>query len=279
MPENAPEPYKDDLRALGLNKVEVDYLANVRWLDELIGELLGELDRRGLRENTLVVYLSDNGWGLKMQRLAGTGRGKGTPYDIGSRTPILFSMPGTIPVADLPDLVLSSDIPPTILSFAGATRFVPESPGRSLRDRIEGGAGAPRADIVQHFADDTVLSPPWRYVRREDGSEELYRIDRDPFEFVDLARKEGEIVEALRARAIAHREALLRPPERVEIAGRVRDVLTGRPIVGGELRFGSEIVRTDSHGDFVVGPVAAGPDVCDDIKAWPLFGGSIPMVG
>jgi uncharacterized sulfatase len=209
-PYDAPREYKGPLAALGLAKGEVDYLANVRWLDELIGELLHELVARGLRDDTLIVYVSDNGWGLGFQYVFGKGRGKGTPYDLGTRTPVIFSWPGHIPVGDYPDLILTSDVPATILSYANAGRL-PGSVGFDLRARLEGGAAVGRSEVIQHHPGDTVLAPPWRYLRHADGREELYAIADDPFEQVDLAADNPRIVAEYRARAEAHRQTLLAP--------------------------------------------------------------------
>jgi uncharacterized sulfatase len=210
-PYDAPPEYKRPLARLGLARHEVYYLANVRWFDELVGELLRELDARRLRDDTLIVYLSDNGWGLGFQTVFGQGRGKGTPYDLGSRTPVMFSWPGRIPAGDYPDLVLASDVPATILSYARVER-PPGSMGLDLRARLEGGAPAGRTEIIQHHLGDTVLARPWRFIRHADGREELYAIDVDPFEQVDRAAEHPRIVAEYRARAEAHLQALLAAP-------------------------------------------------------------------
>jgi N-sulfoglucosamine sulfohydrolase len=83
-------------------------------MDGEIGRILGELDRRKLREKTLVVFLSDNG--------APFPREKGTLYDSGTRTPLIFSWtsvirPGT---GYRRGLVSTVDLAPTLLEVAGA---------------------------------------------------------------------------------------------------------------------------------------------------------------
>jgi N-sulfoglucosamine sulfohydrolase len=83
-------------------------------MDGQIGRVLAELERRKLVANTLVVFLSDNG--------APFPREKGTLYDSGTRTPLIFSWPGRIRAGSLYDrgLVTTVDLAPTLLELAGA---------------------------------------------------------------------------------------------------------------------------------------------------------------
>ena len=89
------------------------YDANVR-MDGEIGRMLDELDRRKLRERTLVLFLSDDG--------APFPREKGTLYDGGTRTPLILSWPSVIPAGLVYDrgLVSLVDLTPTMLELAGA---------------------------------------------------------------------------------------------------------------------------------------------------------------
>ena len=105
------------------------YYDAIAHMDQAVGEMLEELDRRKLRENTLVVFLSDNG--------APFPREKGTLYDGGTRTPLLFSWPGVIRAGAVYDRGLAStvDLAPTLLEIAGAAP--PETvQGRSVRGML-----------------------------------------------------------------------------------------------------------------------------------------------
>jgi N-sulfoglucosamine sulfohydrolase len=90
------------------------YYDEISRMDAEIGRMLAELDRRKLRENTLVVFVSDNG--------APFPREKGTLYDVGIRTPLIFSRPGVIRANTVYDrgLVSTVDLAPTLLEIAGA---------------------------------------------------------------------------------------------------------------------------------------------------------------
>ena len=104
----------------------VSYYDEISRMDEEIGRMVAELERRRLRDNTLVVFLSDNG--------APFPREKGTLYDSGTRTPLIFSWPRGIRAGLVYQrgLVSTVDLAPTILELAGA--IVPDSvQGRSFR--------------------------------------------------------------------------------------------------------------------------------------------------
>lgn len=97
-PKRLLEKYTQPGRAADVAK----YFAMCEWFDETCGELLGNLDHRGLSENTLVIYLSDNGWAATSANAADPNqklwqgyalRTKSSPYEMGIRTPIMLSFP------------------------------------------------------------------------------------------------------------------------------------------------------------------------------------------
>jgi uncharacterized sulfatase len=101
------------------------YLAMIEWLDESCGELMGQLEEKGVADNTLVIYLADNGWNQY---------GKAHPYENGVRTPVIAHWPGKIrPRKDERRLVTNLDVVPTILTACGVTP-PPSLPGIDLLD-------------------------------------------------------------------------------------------------------------------------------------------------
>lgn len=101
----------------------VRYYDEITRMDGEIGRMLDELERRQLRENTLVVFFSDNG--------APFPREKGTLYDAGTRTPLIFSWPAMIREGSVYDRGLISliDLAPTLLELMKA------SPSRGVQGR------------------------------------------------------------------------------------------------------------------------------------------------
>lgn len=119
----------------------------VEYLDKLIGRFMGKLDELGLRENTLVLFMGDNGTGdgvTTMFEGHPVEGGKGKLTDAGTRVPFIASWPNTIPSAQVTDtLVDSSDMLPTLCEVAGVP--VPQGlDGRSLRPQLLGLTGTPR---------------------------------------------------------------------------------------------------------------------------------------
>jgi arylsulfatase A-like enzyme len=96
------------------------YWAMCEWLDETVGELLGYLEREKLAQDTIVVYLADNGWVQSPDRAAFAPKNKTTPFDLGHRTPLMIRWPGRVQPARSESLAASIDIVPTLLAAVGA---------------------------------------------------------------------------------------------------------------------------------------------------------------
>jgi len=132
-------------------RFNVQYLADVTRFDAALGKLLSYLNESGLREKTLLIYLSDNGWEQnyfrKTAKLGGS-RGKATASEPGFRTPIIFSWPGHVRAGEIrSELVSSVDLVPTILDFVGVRRG-PNLPGKSLYPLLSGTGGFDRKAVV-----------------------------------------------------------------------------------------------------------------------------------
>ena len=145
-PHNPPDrllkKYQTADRPLALAK----YYAMCEWFDETCGELVKFIDDQGLADDTLFVYVCDNGWIQKVPdmdlprgwRGGFAPRSKQSPNEGGVRTPIFFSWPGVIPPGDYPELVSSIDLMPTILAAAGAE--IPAGlPGLNLMPKLRDG--------------------------------------------------------------------------------------------------------------------------------------------
>ena len=105
------------------------YLSRLRWMDTLVGQVLDVLDGFQLTDDTLVVFISDNG-----PAFPGC---KTTLYDRGVGTPLMFRWPGALAPARHAQLVSSVDLAPTMLELAGAEPL-PGVQGRSLAPLLLG---------------------------------------------------------------------------------------------------------------------------------------------
>ncbi len=151
-PHDAPDRLHASYPEGEFSRTAREYYANCTWEDEVIGQLLDHLDRQQLRENTLIVYLSDNGWeqsprSRETHPSAG-GHGKGSVHELGLRTPLIFAWPGHIPAGRrIEDFVSTVDLLPTLLSVAGVA--VPgQRTGIDLMPALTNGARVGRTRIV-----------------------------------------------------------------------------------------------------------------------------------
>jgi uncharacterized sulfatase len=190
------------------------YWAMCQWFDETCGQLLEEIDKQGLTDNTLVVYVTDNGWINLPDSSQFAPKSKRSPYDGGVRTPIMIRWPGRVlPRRDPRTLVSSIDIAPTIFTACGVP-FPSSLPGINLlnseklqaRDVVLG-------EIYTHDVPDIdrptsglqyrwCVAGWWKIVVPDDenipdSGIELYDLEHDPFETKNLAAERPQIVSRL----------------------------------------------------------------------------------
>ncbi|MCI0358819.1 MAG: sulfatase [Planctomycetaceae bacterium] len=210
-PERLLAKYRDKTESLHIAR----YWAMCEWWDEQCGELLGHLDKQGLAENTLVVYVTDNGWIQNANNQQFAPRSKRSPYEGGIRTPIMLRWPARLkPRRDEATLVSSLDLTPTILAACGL------SPTKEMSglDLLDVAAGQPSGrdtlfgEIYQHDIPDIDQAEPglmfrwciqgdWKLIQSADGKRrELYNLKADPREEKDLAAAEPERVKLLAAK-------------------------------------------------------------------------------
>jgi arylsulfatase A-like enzyme len=199
--------------------------ASITHMDHGIGRIVEALDRRGLRENTLVVFVSDNGgqksWHSKDQykgryadkphTVLGDNRPlrgwKGDVYEGGIRVPALANWPGVLEAgtSDLPMHIV--DWMPTLCRLAGYT------PQRDLA--WDGGdvwrwirSGAAPSELRSFYWKTSNYSAvrfgPWKLIAKNRGEDvQLFNLESDPYETQDLAAQEPERVSHLK-RLLGH---------------------------------------------------------------------------
>jgi uncharacterized sulfatase len=224
-PHNPPErilkKYRTADRPISIAK----YYAMCDWFDETCGELLSMIDDKGQRDNTLVVYVCDNGWIQNPNSGGYAPRSKQTPYEGGIRTPIMYRWPGKIASGVSEELVSSLDIYPTILAASGNP--VPaDLPGLDLMPRLSDGVPIKRETIFgESFAHDIAdvenpeasllfrwcIEGRWKLLLTYDGEvnryasthprtekrPQLFDLVADPSEQKNLAAENPEVVARL----------------------------------------------------------------------------------
>jgi len=204
------------------------YYDEISRLDDYIGQIMAELKYQGVDENTLVIFMSDNGSPFP--------RAKTRLYDSGIKTPFIVSWPAKINKGNTHAMISSVDIAPTLCELAGAgipytyqgVSFVPvlKNPSAEVRDYIaaehnwhdyqahERAVRNNRYLYIRNSFPHLNASPPADAVRsityqemirlNKDGKlnkfqldcfleprspEELYDVAEDPFQFVNIAQK------------------------------------------------------------------------------------------
>lgn len=242
-PLNAPDRfYKYFEDRSGLSESAKLYYANIAWFDWGVGRLLDSLRGQRLLDNTLVVYINDNGWEQPanveyadnhITFANGGPRGKGSFFETGFRTPIIFYWKGKIaPMRDTQKLASALDVMPTILDYAGVDG-PGELPGHSLRPAIEG-RELPRAReyfigrLTQHRAGTNFRGEPddftddhmgaarsgyyrrdldWHFVWLTDSNETaLYDLANDPGQLVDVSPDHADLVKSFQTDIKAWRD-------------------------------------------------------------------------
>lgn len=134
-PHTPPAGLEEKYLAKAPSPAIAKYWAMCEWFDQTCGDLLDYLDEHQLSDNTLIVYVCDNGWIQDPSRQNGYApRSKRTPYEGGLRTPMMFKWPGKIaPHMDTTTLVSAIDIVPTILAACGLD-IAENLPGTNVLD-------------------------------------------------------------------------------------------------------------------------------------------------
>ena len=142
-PHNPPKRLLDKYQQAGRPLAVARYYAMCEWFDQTCGQLLDHVGRKGLTDNTIVVYICDNGWAAaatnaddpnQKQWRGYALRSKGSPFEMGVRTPIMISWPRRVKAGESDDLAQSIDLFPTLAKACGITP-PPNLPGTNLLDK------------------------------------------------------------------------------------------------------------------------------------------------
>jgi arylsulfatase A-like enzyme len=233
-PYQAP---KEDIAAYeGVFKEEKrrTYAAMITALDEQIGRVVEALDRKGMRENTLILFASDNSG--PVSALFATGArspeeressggvalgdkppvsngafrgGKGSLYEGGVRVAAFANWPGTLKPAVVNEPVHMVDIMPTLLALAAA-KGSPDHPfdGMNIWKVMNEGKPSPHEDIlinVEAFRG-AIRKGQWKLIKIAllPGKVELFDLSKDAGETTNVADQHPEIVKDLESRLVAY---------------------------------------------------------------------------
>lgn len=160
------------------------YLACITYADHEVGRLLDALDASPCRDNTIVVLLGDHGWYLGEKH-----RWRKTMlWEEGNRMPYIWAGPGIAAGQRADQVVDLMSLYPTLVDLAGLP--APDHlEGVTIRPVLHDPTHpweGPPALGTWHFNNHTVRTARWRYLRWDNGNEELYDHDADPYEWYNL---------------------------------------------------------------------------------------------
>ncbi|HCE58386.1 MAG TPA: sulfatase [Prolixibacteraceae bacterium] len=180
------------------------YAGLVESMDDAVGEVLKELDKLGLAENTVVIFTSDNGGVVAGDAFSTSNlplrAGKGYQFEGGIREPYFIKVPGIRGGQKCVTPVTGTDFYPTILELAGIPLKPKEhADGQSLVPLLKGATMAERP-LIWHYPhygnqggepSSVIRLGDWKLIHYyEDGREELYNLKNDISETTDLAARE-----------------------------------------------------------------------------------------
>jgi arylsulfatase A-like enzyme len=212
-PHTPPQRLLEKYKGKAPSEHVAKYWAMVDWFDETCGDLMKHLDDKGLRENTIVVYVTDNGWITNPQTGRYADKSKQSQYDGGLRTPIMIRWPNQIAPKMSTDLASSIDLAPTLLKAAG----LEPTPAMTGLNLLDAAAVSARKTIYgecfTHNAMDLNIpstSLRWRWIidghtkliipdqkNQPQDVIELYDLQADPTEEKNLATAQPDTVRQL----------------------------------------------------------------------------------
>ncbi len=242
-PFQAPPEYIAQFSHLPYDLETRKQRAMVKAMDDAIGQVMDALERRGVLDETLVMFLNDNG-GVSEAGGNSPYRGLKRSYlEGGIRAPAVMRWPSRITAGSASDALMHvADLFPTFAGLAGAdTGGGLPLDGLDVWEAIANGAESPREEVVLSL--DVIRVGDWKLLE-EDGEFaksdkssplQLYNIAEDPYETMNLASSETARVAELRERLVYHRPFARDAEPGAPIPGLdSRDSTDDRPVMFGE---------------------------------------------
>jgi arylsulfatase A-like enzyme len=218
-PYQAPQEYIDRYKEIQ-DPTRRTYAGMVACLDDNIGKVVAALDKKGLRENTLILFHSDNGGTtnkmftgqmadvskLKLPCDNGPYRdGKGSLFDGGTLVCACANWPGHVKAQTVKGLIHAVDIYPTFAKLAGAsTEKCKPLDGMNVWDTIAEDKPSPRTEFIYNVEPfrGAVRQGDWKLIWRTmlPTSVDLYNLAEDPYEKNNVAAEHPDNVAEMQAR-------------------------------------------------------------------------------
>ena len=233
-PYQAEQAMIDRYKAIP-DKQRRSYAAMITALDEQVGRIVAELDRKGLRDNTIIFFASDNGGATSGLFASGSkskderdseeggidqgakapasnapfSGGKGGLREGGVRVPAFVNWPGKLKPGVVTEPLHMVDVMPTILALAGGAGS-PGHPmdGRDMWKTLAEGAPSPTDDVLINVEAyrGAIRKGDWKLIKVAllPGKTELFNLATDPGETTNVAADHPDMARDLEARLVAY---------------------------------------------------------------------------
>jgi arylsulfatase B len=249
-PYQAPQEYIQRYASIA-DPTRRTYAAMVACLDDEVGRVVAALEKKGLRNHTLILFHSDNG-GTRNAMFAGVmadmskvkipcdngpyREGKGTLFEGATRVCAFANWPGQIQPGTVDGLIHAVDIFPTMARLAGAsTAKCKPLDGLDVWDVIAEGKPSPRTEILYNLEPfrGAVRQGEWKLIWRTllPSSVDLYNLAQDPSETNNLARTQPERVAAMQLRLDTLAKESAKPLFLVDQFNVVTKNMNGEPVL------------------------------------------------
>lgn len=225
-PREKTHPWQLHNRDYINNPISIRRVATeVSGVDDGVGRVLQALDDAGLEENTLVIFLADQGWVGGHGGFFGMGDHTApvTARDGMMQIPMIWRQPKAIAAGRRVNrLVANYDVLPTLLDQLKIDEQPPRLPGRSFADDLDP-KSTPPSPLVRsteawsavYYEFETlrcIRTPEWKYVHRHPGGpHELYHLRDDPDEFNNLVQQRPDVARSLKKRLFEYYDSVADP--------------------------------------------------------------------
>ncbi|TDE09013.1 sulfatase [Dyadobacter psychrotolerans] len=225
VPLQPHDPYYAKYRTQGLDQQQAVYASMIEGMDKSLGDLMDYVRIRGIENNTVIIFLSDNGGYTASAKVRGgqphshnrpLNSGKGSAYEGGIRVPMIVKWPGkTNPATASAQYLIAEDFFPSILEMAGIHRYktIQKVDGKSFVAQLSGNnTDNISRDLIWHFPNKWEESGPgigptstlrqgdWKLIfYYHDSHFELFDIRSDIGELQNLADQQPDRVKKMSA--------------------------------------------------------------------------------
>lgn len=205
VPEKYAAMYRDEVKDDKLAR----YYGAVTCMDEAIGAVMEAVDKAGQTDNTIFIFMSDNGGSGNGGNAPLTGS-KSTMWEGGLRVPFIMRWPGKLPAGKVTDeFITALELVPTLLSATGtpAPEGIPMD-GFDMLPILRGEAKSPRKDMFwQRRTDKAARVGNWKWVDSTKGKG-LFDLSTDIGEKKDLSKEKPEVLKMMQDQFAAWRKTM-----------------------------------------------------------------------